>query len=109
MLPVFDMRPDDGVRLDASDVRLILFIGQESAVTIITGDLHTTAGVKARRIRNAQKREYAHAYLSYILADKRGKEPEYGTLSYMAAQAVRMQLDSIFAETRQQGDSGTAG
>ncbi len=72
-------------------------------MTTITGDAHTVAGVEAgqyvRRIRNAQKKEYAHAYLSYILGGKRGKEPERGTLSCMAAQAVRMQLDPIFAAT----------
>jgi hypothetical protein len=73
----------------------------------ITGDQHTVAGVEAgkyiRRIRNRQKREYARAYLFYVLKGKRGGEPSRGTLSYMGAQAVRMQLDSIFA------NDGTAG
>lgn len=68
----------------------------------ITGDAHTVAGFKAgqyiRRIRNPQKKEYAHAYLNHLLQGRRGAALGWGTLSSTAAQGVRKQLDLIFAE-----------
>jgi len=76
-------------------------------MTTITGDPYTVAGVEAgkyiRAIRNQQKKEYARAYLLFIFKGKRGEAPARGALSYAAAQAVRMQLDSIFETV------GTAG
>lgn len=67
----------------------------------ITGDPHTVAGVKAgqyiRRIRNVQKKQYARAYLNYVLTGRQGAEPDRSPLSFMAAQAVHMELNSIFA------------
>ena len=48
-----------------------------------------------RRIRNANKRAYALAYYSWLMRDPAHEEqdpPERGKLSYMAAQAVRMEL-----------------
>jgi hypothetical protein len=46
-------------------------------------------------IRNADKRRYGFAYLAWMRNHAIGHEPERGRLSYMAAQAVRMQLHEI--------------
>jgi hypothetical protein len=43
------------------------------------------------RIRNPHKLEYARVYLAY-LRNPVGESPDYPGLSYMAAQAVRMNL-----------------
>lgn|SRR5579864_618361 len=76
----------------------------------ITGDPHTVAGLKAgqyiRRIRNGQKKQYARAYLHYVLRGRQGTEPDRGTLSYMAAQAVRMELDSNLCGSRARNQRG---
>jgi hypothetical protein len=48
-----------------------------------------------KRIRNAAKRQYASDYLTYLMG--RGPEP-LAKCSTLAAQAVRMNLDSIMAE-----------
>jgi hypothetical protein len=68
----------------------------------ISGDHHTVAGVKAgqyiRSIRNAAKKEYARAYLLFLLQGRQGTPPEQKELSYMAAQAVRLHLGAIFPE-----------
>ena len=59
------------------------------------------AGKYMGSIRNASKREYAHNYFQWILKGRpAGKEPQRtlllnGTLSYMAAQAVRNRLEEI--------------
>jgi hypothetical protein len=58
------------------------------------------AGMYMARLRNASKLEYAHNYFSWIVAGRKGAEPDRrqllnGTLSYMAAQAVRTELDRI--------------
>ena len=49
------------------------------------------------RIRNKAKKRYAKEYLAWLMNRCNGKEPEripYG-LSYMAAQAVRMDLRDL--------------
>jgi len=49
-----------------------------------------------KRIRNATKQVYAKKYWEHLATygpDSNG--PEYGSLSFMAAQAVRMQLNQI--------------
>lgn len=56
------------------------------------------AGKYIRSIRNAAKQQYARDYMLYILRGKSGKSPDY-TVSYMAAQAVRTNLDRIFKAT----------
>jgi hypothetical protein len=46
-----------------------------------------------RQIRNPLKREYAIAYLTWLMNGQKGPEPEPDlNLSYMAAQAVRLEL-----------------
>jgi hypothetical protein len=54
-----------------------------------------------RGIRNASKRSYAEAYYRWILhgcpGDGNGPEWDRATLSYMGAQAVRMNLDTIYS------------
>jgi hypothetical protein len=46
-----------------------------------------------RRIRNPLKRAYAQAYWKWLASGQQGPEPERDpSLSYMAAQAVRMEL-----------------
>jgi hypothetical protein len=45
------------------------------------------------RIRNPQKRTYAEAYLAFLALG--GVEPARGSLSYMAAQGVRLNLLDI--------------
>jgi hypothetical protein len=48
-------------------------------------------------IRNPAKRAYAEAYHAWILSDRLESEPERPTgLSYMAAQAVRTTLISLY-------------
>ena len=47
-----------------------------------------------RRIRNLRKRHYANVYLDHLLGIL-PEEPDWGDLSYMAAQAVRMDLSAI--------------
>lgn len=66
--------------------------------------MQTTLGQRSaadtyiRRIRNTSKRAYAREYW-YWLVFNDGRpaeaEPKRGNLSYMAAQAVRMDLSSI--------------
>jgi len=51
-----------------------------------------------KRIRNPQKRVYAYEYAMYTLHGGQ-VEPARGSLSYMAAQAVRMELTRLFAES----------
>lgn len=46
-----------------------------------------------KHIRNDAKREYAKAYAAYLLDGK--PEPDRGTLGYMGAQAVRMNLAEL--------------
>ena len=50
-------------------------------------------------IRNAGKRAYALAYWRW-LTGRTGKEPDFqgADISYMAAQAVRLNLDQIIGE-----------
>lgn len=45
-----------------------------------------------RRIRNAEKKRYAVAFLAWVRSGERGPEPDKGTLSYMGAQSVRIAL-----------------
>ena len=53
------------------------------------------------RMRSAAKRIYAMDYWNYIACPSPlYLEPDRGELSYMAAQAVRMQLDSILNRMR---------
>jgi hypothetical protein len=49
-----------------------------------------------KSLRSAAKRAYAKEYLEFLKAgEPEGKEPGRGTLSYMAAQAVRLQLHEL--------------
>ena len=65
-------------------------------------ETRTAADRYIRALRNSAKREYAIAYRSYLTDDRAAfVEPKLtGKLSYMAAQAVRMHLDSIFTRGR---------
>lgn len=54
-----------------------------------------TASRYIESLRSAAKKRYARHYYQYIRAGRREPSPEYPALSYMAAQAVRMQLDEI--------------
>jgi hypothetical protein len=69
----------------------------------ISGDRKTVAGFNAgkyiARIRSETKRQYARAYLTYMLSGRRGPCPSRGILSTIAAQAVRMRLNTILQET----------
>ena len=50
-------------------------------------------------VRNPAKRDYARAYLAWlILDDDATPPPDRGTVSYMAAQGVRMQLRDLYAQ-----------
>lgn len=46
-------------------------------------------------IRNKPKRGYGFAYLAWLRNDCVGYEPEHKGLSFMGAQAVRLQLNEI--------------
>lgn len=51
-----------------------------------------------RRIRNVSKRAYAEVYLQWLRAGRSGQEPlRPNNLSYMAAQAVRLELYDLTA------------
>ena len=67
----------------------------------ISGDPHTVAGVNSgkyiRSIRSAKKKDYARAYLLYVLKGRPGKMPQHREISYKAAQSVRRRLDELFA------------
>ena len=56
------------------------------------------AEVYCRRIRNVTKRIYAGKYMQFLLSGKAGIEPEWRPLSYMAAQAARMNLRDLLIE-----------
>jgi hypothetical protein len=45
-----------------------------------------------RSIRNMLKRDYARAYIAWVRDGGRGAEPSWGELSFMAAQAVRLNV-----------------
>ncbi len=47
-----------------------------------------------RTLRSADKRAYAAAYVAWLKNPNASDPPGRGALSYMAAQAVRMRLDS---------------
>ncbi len=54
-----------------------------------------------KAIRNPAKRTYAYAYLAWVLSGRpERKEPEYETLklSYMAAQAVRHNINALYPQ-----------
>jgi hypothetical protein len=48
-----------------------------------------------KRIKNAKKKAYAQAYWKWLQGGKKGREPDEGDLSYMAAQGVRLQLGDM--------------
>jgi hypothetical protein len=48
-----------------------------------------------RSLRNPHKRDYAIAYAEYLSEGATGEPPLRGSLSYIAAQAVRLELESI--------------
>lgn len=50
------------------------------------------------RIRNTQKKEYAKAYLRYLKFGKTFNDSDFDDLSFMAQQAVRMNIDDYFVE-----------
>lgn len=51
-------------------------------------------GKYIRTLRNVNKKDYASEYADYLIGTG-CEEPEYGELSYMAAQAVRQSLRDI--------------
>lgn len=60
-----------------------------------------------RSLRNRQKRAYALAYVRYRLGPPMNgpsAEPERGSLSFMAAQSVRMAVSEILKNTSTKGD-----
>jgi len=85
----------DRMRLTTSD--------RGGPMTTISGDSRTVAGFNAgkyiARIRSETKKQYARAYLTYILNGRRRSCPSRGVLSKAAAQAVRRRLEKIFHET----------
>lgn len=56
-----------------------------------------TASRYIESLRHHAKRRYAHDYYQWLRSGQQGDSPEYNpaALSYMAAQAVRMNLDTI--------------
>ena len=52
----------------------------------------TTIGRYINAIRNANKKAYAQEFWAWLDAGKIGPEPQRTDLSYMAAQAVRVNL-----------------
>ena len=46
-------------------------------------------------IRNRAKQDYAKEYAWYLKQGKAGDGPDRGNLSYMAAQAVRLRLETF--------------
>ncbi len=63
-------------------------------MTATTGNQAQIASYVAK-IKNQAKRHYAEAYAGWVLAGQQGDSPERGSLGYMGAQAVRMQIDAI--------------
>lgn len=61
--------------------------------------VETRAAVKyIAAIRSSAKKQYAQQYYRWILEGRpEGKNPTYAPLCYMAAQAVRMNLDQIYS------------
>lgn len=55
------------------------------------------------RIRNGDRKRYAIAYFDY-LRRKTNVYPDRGHLSVMASQAVRMQIDALAREEREDRD-----
>jgi hypothetical protein len=49
----------------------------------------------ANLIKNKAKRDYANAWIVYLRNGAEGLEPERGKLSYMAAQAVRLEINAM--------------
>ena len=47
------------------------------------------------RIKNKAKKAYAQKYFDYVLNGRTGEEPNRGNLSYMAAQAVRINIGEM--------------
>ncbi len=45
-----------------------------------------------RRLRNSRKKDYAVAYWAWVSGGKQGPEPGKGELSFMGAQAVRIEI-----------------
>lgn len=48
-----------------------------------------------RRIRNDYKKGYAYEYFNWVKGGKKGLTPDYSNISSMAAQEVRMTIDSM--------------
>ena len=59
-----------------------------------------TARAFVKRIRNDRKRAYATAYLHYLTMEgtTEPQSDDYQPLSYMAMQAVRLELTTILEE-----------
>jgi hypothetical protein len=51
-----------------------------------------------KAIHNKDKKLYAIAYYNYLHSNKTINEPQYKNLSYMGAQAVRMNLNNLTNE-----------
>jgi hypothetical protein len=61
---------------------------------------YSDSGAYVSAIRNAKKRAYATQYRLWLLAGRNGDSPEVPTgLSYMGAQAVRLQLADFIPES----------
>lgn len=50
------------------------------------------------RIRNTRKKQYAKAYLRYLKLGEMFNDSDFSDLSFMAQQAVRMNIDDYFVE-----------
>lgn len=58
-----------------------------------------TADKYIASIRNPDKKAYAELYWAWLSSGKKGIEPSRGSLSFMAAQAVRLTLYDALAAT----------
>jgi hypothetical protein len=65
------------------------------AAVIIAPEKLGAAYKYANLIRNKAKRDYANAYIAWLRNGAEGLEPERGQLGVMAAQAVRMHINTM--------------
>lgn len=61
----------------------------------IEGTPEQAAYEYAYRIRSDRKRDYAKAYIRWRIKGCEGSEPDRGSVSVMAAQGVRLQIDEM--------------
>jgi hypothetical protein len=60
---------------------------------------YAAAAAYVRRIRNVQKRAYAAQYLAWFTG-QRSQDPNAEGISYIAAQAVRMEIARLIGPRR---------